>query len=180
MMSKNDYVLSNLNMISRIALLENAKESRTYIDTLILILRYMDNEEPMSTLSKELSIIEHMFQLFRRRKKDAFNGIILSKALSATCYIKKGSLISLVQIALTKKLKINQEQLEIKVVTNVLDDCIEVILQDNGQVDLNIEDESLSDLYNEVSSGLKEQTMEVIYKKGVGTKVIITVPMIMR
>jgi hypothetical protein len=164
-------------MISRLALLENAQESRKSIDSLIAILRYMDNNnETMSTVSMELAIASKMFYLFSQKKRESFNGIILNKDIPDRCYIKKGSVLELIQVALNKKMKSNQKQLEIKVVTKFNHDNMDIVIQDNGQVSKNLEDEDLVSIYNTISNNSNENEIRVDMKKGVGTKVIITIP----
>jgi len=176
-MNESDYILSNLNMISRIALLENAPESRKAIDRLIAILRYNDQGEILSTLADELGIANKMFDLFRSKKRDAFNGIIIGHDIGNTCYIKKGCVLDIIKVALNKKLKNDQDQLEIKVVTKVYEGHVEVIVQDNGEVDENIADEKLGRIYDRLTEDNKETPISVTVKKGVGTKVIISIPM---
>lgn len=163
-------------MISRLALLENAHESRKSIDSLISILRYMDlSIETMSTLANELNIAAKMFYLFGKKKRKSFNGIILNENIPDTCYIEKGSILELIQVALNKKMNSNQRELEIKVITNFSYDKMEIIIQDNGQVQRNIAEEDLVNIYDAITNKYKENSISINIKKGVGTKVVITI-----
>lgn len=175
-MNNDEYVLSNLNMISRIALLEKAPESRDAIDSLIAIIRYKDNKESMSTLTKELEIVGKMFKLFRRKKRDSFNGIILVKDIPDTCYIRKGSILDLIQIALSKQIRNDQYQLEVKIVTKVFDNYIELVIQDNGIIDPHYEDKELLDIYDAIIDKGNDSEVRVVTRHGIGTKVIMTIP----
>lgn len=175
-MNQNNYIIANLNMISRIALLEDSPKSRAAIDSLIAILRYKETHETMSTLSNELAIVNHMFKLFSTKKRDAFNGIILDNDIPNTCYIKKGCILELVQMALNKTINSDHNQLEIKIISKVYYDHVDVIVQDNGIVDTNFEDDELETIYTRISENNIDTPISISVKKGVGTKVIITIP----
>lgn len=176
-MNDHDYILSNLNMISRLALLEGAKDTRKSIDSLVKILRYMDFEhEAMSTLTKELNIISKMFYLFQQKKRHGFNGIIVNKDVLDTFYIEKGKVLELVQVALNKRIQEGESQLEIKVITKVRENVAEVIIQDNGNVDQNVENECLAGLYKKLIRDKDKDYITVESKNGIGTKVIIRIP----
>lgn len=177
-MNQNDYVLTNLTMISRLGLLENAQRTRTAIDSLVSILKYMENaNNHITTISKEFSMIKKMFFLFREKKGPGFNGILAEMEKDGSIYIPQGILIDFVNVAFEKDLNKSYYMLEVKVVCERDLEQVHIIVQDNGETQRNLKDESLERIYNNLIALYEQDAIKITVeiKKGIGTKVVISI-----
>ena len=83
-----EYIMSNLNMISRIALMEEAKLCRQCIDELMEVLRYSeDKKDKISTTTQEIEIINKNLHLYKNRMGNRFNVIVLNNIQEKKIYV---------------------------------------------------------------------------------------------
>lgn len=176
-MNQVDYALMNLNMISRVALLEEAKRSQESIDYLASILRYMkQSHESVGTIKAELEIIDKMFFLFKQKKGDYFQSIMSNNMGNEVQYIPKGIIVDFIDATLRKNIKASREKFEVKVIVSKKDEALEVAIQDNGEVGENIDGMPLDEVYKKIKSVYVDNQIKIIVevKKNIGTKVMIS------
>lgn len=168
-----NYTVMNLSMISRLAVLENAKRTEKAIDCLVSVLRYESGRiETLSTVEIELKIIEKMFQLHEMKKGPGFRGIIHNELKQDKCYIKKGQLVSLIEVALSKKISKDRDCLEIILSICKQKETTLITIKDDGETGENEHGESITEQYDLI---LKEfhkldDELEITQKPGIGTK----------
>lgn len=133
MKDKHWYIMLNLNAISRIALMEKAYYSQDCIDNLIQILRYCEYEQgEITTVEKELHIIEKMLNLYKIRMGKSFKTIISNTVKDRKVYLPKGTLIFFVENVLEHAFSGCNEQWEMKIIINQKENNCSIIIQDNG------------------------------------------------
>lgn len=170
----NNYTVMNLSMISRLAVLENAGRTGDAIDLLVGVIRYWsDTEQSISTIEAEMKVVEKMFALHQLRKGDGFCGIVNNEVKQLKCYISKGELVSLVDVAIGKKQADHRDCLEVIVSVIENEGQVVVVIKDNGDTDENEQRESLEDKYRLLRErySMDDTTINVVSKPTIGTVV---------
>ena len=171
----NNYAVVNLSMISRLAILENAERTGEAIDHLVAILRYRaDSDQSMSTIDNELKIIDKMFALHKMKKGPSFQGIVNNGLKDDRCYISKGILVAIVDVAIGKGIDPDKENLELIVSVTASGDNVHVKVKDNGMTDINELGETIEAKYQEVIEAYGSD-LHLDVKPGVGTIVTVEV-----
>lgn len=169
-----NYAVMYLSIISRLAVLENADRTGDAIESLVNILRYFEGDcEVISTLEAELGVIEMMFYLHNIKKGSNFCGIIHKHEGNDKWYVKKGLIVSLVEVAIGKSLLHHKEILEVIVSVEVKESMCVVTIKDNGDLYVNELREPLEEKYSKILKTYEAIDIQISKKETIGTKVCI-------
>ncbi|GKX29119.1 hypothetical protein SH1V18_15990 [Vallitalea longa] len=181
MKSKYEYIMCNLNMISRLALMKNEEIIQKSIDELIEIIRYKEHtEDEIYILQREIDIVKMMINLYKIKRGNMFRAIIKTSYPDARVYIPKGMVVCFVENVFTHAFYGNKEIWELKLIVESAQDYCDIIIQDNGvgfeTAKLDEDSNNYRSINNMICKVTKIGEITVKSTPCIGTKISIHLP----
>lgn len=177
---KYEYIMSYLNSISRLAVLEGAKDCQQAIEDFMYILRYKRNiKDEICTIDQEIKVIDKMISIYKARNGNNFLLIINKKYKNQGIYIPKNMIMTFVENCLEHAYVGSNDSWELKIIIECNDEKCNILIQDNG-IGFNVNNiyskpndfKSIINMMNKVN---EVGEISIKSSKDIGTKVQVSI-----